>query len=604
MHTNSRNSRLRLVCFAAACVVFSLINTVQAQKARPAGPELIRPKQIQPQIESGRPDPWKPSNGTRPGNSVGPNRNNDGAGTHSAVSPQFTWTSKEGWQNREGVDPPREWYYAPDRLEYQKVKYGEGGTVLLNSPEVDVELKLAPCMKEPRWHESIVPVYFATGKTKPLKSGLNVHIIAVVPNSETAFKRVFIGQEFSASAEREMNEAREGFRRLGGDVFSENEGQDSLKEWIKQHADGPIILIGHSEGKYGSVRIRLPDGNTIDEVDFHKECIDAGVCGVVLTCYGSDFALHERIALSDAYQMVAETVQSLRDTRAYYSAERPTSDSSPLPAVARANANQLVRKLRETRWRIDGRRVVISVTVPSKGGRQGFVIWQSALLRFDFIGFAWGLCALAMTLLSFNVWQTARWKAASLDKLFTFTDMVKHMRRVHARLKVQKRLMMVSCVVLLSFATVLAWYEKRESAGDGIASASTSWILRLSLLSLSIGTLSFLVVRTFPVQTLRGRMCRSLSVGLVRPFFGIIGSLLITAPLTIPLTVFGAVLALFYDDWMPLVILGGFFPIVFGGGVLLGSPLLVVMGMIEGWTDENIEDHLPRLSLMYELFKR
>jgi len=128
----------------------------------------------------------------------------------------------------------------------------------------------------------------------------NPQLLIAMPTNHEKYLKVYNKQRVPFSAEKEILEFNtminesENTSRL-------NYGVVELQTYIERSLDEFIVIFAHSEEN--GVKVILPNGEPIIDKEIHQICIENQKTCVVLTCYGDDFELKDRIVAKEALSM-------------------------------------------------------------------------------------------------------------------------------------------------------------------------------------------------------------------------------------------------------------------------------------------------------------
>jgi hypothetical protein len=422
---------------------------------------------------------------------------------------------------------------------------------------------------------------------KPITTAsLRPSFLVILPRTEQAFKNIF-GHERSASERLHSERIAQGFieehaQILGDDSLTKSSLQKHVEQSIRGGAN-PAVIIAHSVDIQGKRVIFLPSNEVVPELEVHRWAANVGGTLLVLTCYGQDFKLKERIGYEDALLMVRATKQA---------------SLKPIEANAEIQRNgewiQFLDQLTGERWNRKARRMNLSVSYRSKISQNpnsagDEVIVQRLLMERPQRG-VWITLFLSFFIggLHYTMWRVGK---GYVDYRPTTTEMFRSaMVTSYQRLKAMRRLFFELAFSL--FVTLAAIYLVGTEALMDIEDGSNGrWSVYLgSALGVLLLFVGYWVSRKGPDSSSLSFCAHGFAGSICGGSFA--GFLAITCTPFLSLTlaiVIGGILWLFRLVFDP-VSFGGMMrnwasnALEFGlfGGVFL-LPFAAVYGIIRGW---------------------
>lgn len=195
--------------------------------------------------------------------------------------------------------------------------------------------------------------------------GLRPRACVILPEKR-AFRNVF-GQEPTGKESKDLENYRGHFRKEGIVVVGEaSAGESALKKQVEELAEQgawPVVIIGHSEfSKSGEQVLFMPTGAQVPIVEVHRWAAEAGAPCLVLTCFGRDFGLLQKISYEDALAMWRGTMRAVHDASRLEDRETPIDTS----VVTNGNASleNFVHKMTLARSKRGARRMSITASAP------------------------------------------------------------------------------------------------------------------------------------------------------------------------------------------------------------------------------------------------
>lgn len=128
----------------------------------------------------------------------------------------------------------------------------------------------------------------------------NPQLLSLFPSNNNQYQKVY-GKMPSVSAEAKVKKFQKEISVESNLIGEHIEDVNQIIKSILESEGNPVIIIAHSN-KNGR-RVIFPDGSFMDIYDIHSECIKALKRCMVLTCFGDDFEIDDKISASDALEI-------------------------------------------------------------------------------------------------------------------------------------------------------------------------------------------------------------------------------------------------------------------------------------------------------------
>lgn len=128
----------------------------------------------------------------------------------------------------------------------------------------------------------------------------NPILINLMPINESSYKNIYKKDIVTTQALEEIDKFKVKLD-IANNTESIDTGIDDLKLQIDESNDDLIVIFGHSE-KNGKLLI-LPNGEEISDVEIHLYCAEKDKACMVLTCFGDDFNINNKVSATEGLKM-------------------------------------------------------------------------------------------------------------------------------------------------------------------------------------------------------------------------------------------------------------------------------------------------------------
>jgi len=136
-------------------------------------------------------------------------------------------------------------------------------------------------------------------------------LLVAMPTNELQYKNIYNKDFVSGGSLFEINKFSKQLRKTFGST-NFNGGVSDLLASLENSNGSPVVVFAHSEDLGRT--IVLPNGEKLKDQAVHEHCFKFGKVCVVLTCYGDDFSLTDKISAENALSMWNYAQQTMKHT--------------------------------------------------------------------------------------------------------------------------------------------------------------------------------------------------------------------------------------------------------------------------------------------------